>query len=65
MSLVFIDNNNKEFSKAMKDLVSDDSKNRENGLEEIKKILTSIKIKNYNSKKNIEFNINKRKRINK
>ena len=47
MSLVFIDNNNKEFSKAMKDLVSDDSKNRENGLEEIKKILISIKIKNY------------------
>ncbi len=47
MSLVFIDNNNKEFSKAMKDLVSDDSKIRENGLEEIKKILTSIKIKNY------------------
>ena len=47
MSLVFIDNNNKEFSKAMNDLVSDDSKNRENGLEEIKKIITSIKIKNY------------------
>ena len=47
MSLVFIDNNNKEFSKAMNDLVSDDSKNRENGLEEIKKILISIKIKNY------------------
>ena len=47
MSLVFIDNNNKEFSKAMKDLVSDDSKIRENGLEEIKKILISIKIKNY------------------
>ena len=47
MSLVFIDNNNKEFSKAMNNLVSDDSKNRENGLEEIKKIITSIKIKNF------------------
>ena len=47
MSLVFIDDNNKEFSKAMKDLVSDDSNKRENGLEETKKILTSLKIKNY------------------